>query len=473
MSPVHPKVNPEHLHADGMLLSDEERARVLQIQAEFQAFKDTAQEALKNYVAASAEIDRLQNLLAVAEQPNLKAENLILDLVEDAQEYQANVIRELQALEGVLQGQSSREFTQDLIGAIQAVPLTEDATELQGIYLEKFNEIFEVYEENIIDNQLMTWANHELDLQTELRDKNDALLQQVLKNLADYQAENQIELDLDKELNLLKISKRTEGLSFSVLFVAKDDGQTAPYVLYRGKGQVLGEGNFGKVKLCQNLETGEWQAIKILEAYARADSKFENEILSVLERYQGEASRGTSGKGKYYVVQTLLPGAELGSYLLSKEAEQLSLASRLEITKQAIDLLETFHEHFLHRDIKPENLIWDEETQTLSLCDFGFACRLGEEATEALGSRGYIAPEVLATPDGSPMPYSKKSDIYSLGKTFEALFSGVEGGVPEDIRALITEMTVENPAERPGDMQAMRERVEQVQQAFLSSGPQA
>ena len=49
-----------------------------------------------------------------------------------------------------------------------------------------------------------------------------------------------------------------------------------------------------------------------------------------------------------------------------------------------------------HRDIKPENFLFDSNFN-LKLADFGFACEIkkGEKLKEQLGSRMFIAPEIL------------------------------------------------------------------------------
>ena len=80
-----------------------------------------------------------------------------------------------------------------------------------------------------------------------------------------------------------------------------------------------------------------------------------------------------------------------------------------------------------HRDLKPENvLLIDRRGGLLGLkiADFGLACRLSRRSgqiagTAAAGTRGYMAPEVVAsTEHGLP------ADIWSIGVILYTLLCG-------------------------------------------------
>ncbi len=53
----------------------------------------------------------------------------------------------------------------------------------------------------------------------------------------------------------------------------------------------------------------------------------------------------------------------------------------------------------VHRDIKPENLLVNPETESLKLCDFGFARTVNAknrgDLTDYVATRWYRAPELL------------------------------------------------------------------------------
>jgi serine/threonine protein kinase len=70
-----------------------------------------------------------------------------------------------------------------------------------------------------------------------------------------------------------------------------------------------------------------------------------------------------------------------------------------------------------HCDVKPGNMLFDQQGR-LFLVDFGLSVRFGQQATR-MGTRGYMAPEVLRGTIASP-----KLDLYSLGAVLYLMFTG-------------------------------------------------
>ncbi len=452
MSGLHPKINPADVHVNGFLLSEAERARVNKIQTQLKIFQDEAMphlNALANATLAEAEAQALEDI------GNNPAEEIIalsVSSLQNVDEYKTEVLAKLNDFKSKFKDHEVKQFLDGLMEELAGIPIPDIADardELNMLYDEAIYNMISNFGVELVDPILADTANKIKNTHMELKHVAEQALEDIRVKIQAYQSENKLDFDLDDAFNLTKISKRSEGLNFSVIFV--QDKKQAPdaYVLYRGKEKIIGQGGFGLLKFCQHLETGEWQAAKIIQSFAKSDSKFENEVLETLERYHGDSERG----GKYYALQTILPGVELKKHL--EQGVRPDAASCLEIAKQATALIETFHEHFLHRDIKPANFIWDEETQTLSLCDFGLSCQLNQEESSAFGSDGYIAPEINNAPAGQPVPYSKKSDIYALGKTFEALFKGIDD-VPDEIQSLIAHMTHALPEERAEDMKQIQ-----------------
>jgi serine/threonine protein kinase len=91
---------------------------------------------------------------------------------------------------------------------------------------------------------------------------------------------------------------------------------------------------------------------------------------------------------------------------------------------QLLSAISCCHENGIaHRDIKPENimLVRKEASALLDvqLGDFGLSCALAEKQTRVVGSRDYIAPEVLN------QAYSHGTcDLWSAGVTMFAMLSG-------------------------------------------------
>lgn len=76
--------------------------------------------------------------------------------------------------------------------------------------------------------------------------------------------------------------------------------------------------------------------------------------------------------------------------------------------------------NIVHRDIKPQNTLWDFQTASMKICDFGSAKKIvqDEESISYIGSRFYRAPELVL---GSSF-YGVEIDMWAVGCIFaEAL----------------------------------------------------
>ena len=97
------------------------------------------------------------------------------------------------------------------------------------------------------------------------------------------------------------------------------------------------------------------------------------------------------------------------------------------IAKQLFTALNVLHiNDFIHRDIKMENLLIregaaDGSVLEVKLTDFGLSTkvRVGESATDFVGSKFYLSPEIYQN-----LPYSQKTDIWSAMITLYILFVG-------------------------------------------------
>jgi serine/threonine protein kinase len=79
--------------------------------------------------------------------------------------------------------------------------------------------------------------------------------------------------------------------------------------------------------------------------------------------------------------------------------------------------------NFSHNDLKPENIIFNPDTQTAHLLDFGLSTEVPRDGhvTECCGSPLYMAPEVI-TRTQRHNPFF--SDIWSLGLIFYLMLVG-------------------------------------------------
>merc|ERR1712070_586029 len=132
-----------------------------------------------------------------------------------------------------------------------------------------------------------------------------------------------------------------------------------------------------------------------------------------------------------------------------------------------------------HRDLKLENLLLHGNTQTLKICDFGFAKQAGPEEQQLTkcGSPYYAAPELLL---GKGHEYKGvEADIWSAGVILYAfitcklpfqspnckqMFHSIRQGdfeIPESVpplcAALINRILKVDPKERPTATQVLQD----------------
>lgn len=198
----------------------------------------------------------------------------------------------------------------------------------------------------------------------------------------------------------------------------------------------LGEGAFGKVKVVQ-ARNGDNFAVKVEGRGARGDQDAETKIGKILDFVKGEAERNLAYakefKGKFtiqklYTVMQLKKGNELFKELyLDPNAQQRSgkfnETQSLIIALKACKSIDELHKlNIIHSDIKPENFMSNVHGNmiTIGAIDFGLSSILepGQEAIysdHSYGTQLYMAPEVNALESRGPFPYSKASDVYSLG----------------------------------------------------------
>lgn len=461
--PLHPNINADDLTEDGFLLDEGAKAKVAHIEEFVATLRVEIQPLLSSLQDKEEVLTELDTRLTAAYNPYDYLESKLFPPSEEetAAQYRARARAICTEFKQKLKSTGAKNFLDEAIKMIGRVsPREEDKYELSETCYEQLASLWEVHVEDAIDELLAqqleeqtTLVRHEV---AQLQEKLDQYKQQI----AAFKAEHGYEFDLDEAYHLKKISKRSEGIAHSILYMAAgQDEKPVAFVLYHGsQGRALGEGAFGRVKLCQNLKTGEWRAVKVQQSIMRTPSQGENKVLAKFSRFFGEALRDR----KYYSVQSLLKGEDLEKYLLKEEPADLSM--RLTIAKKAIACVQAFHQHFLHRDIKPANFMWDEKAQTLYLCDFGMACPLenGADSVEDLsGSGSYLAPEIDSEYHRGKVLYSKKSDIYALGHVLGALFDGVKD-TPPAIEEIIDEMTQHEVNARNDDLVSAIEKIDEL-----------
>ena len=291
-----------------------------------------------------------------------------------------------------------------------------------------------------------------------------------------------------KRNKILTLADGSEmDLRYSVIVLEDQQGIKEPYVLYRGGEHSLGAGGFGQVKLAQNMNTGEWIALKVqisssdsmLPVPEKKGARSEYERLPYAVKKEADAEFKRKGKGvlfrqsrkidkfgnfyienKAYLGIELGKGANLHTYLKNNKPE---IFKAIDISILAAEyLLEEFHKKGeIHRDLKSTNILYypksKDKSKALRIIDLGGLRLLDEQGlyrtNNMLHTPGYLAPETELSNEGMHL-YSKASDIYALGKMFQKdilnnIAPGSSKQAKRELETLANKMTNADPGLRP------------------------
>ena len=248
----------------------------------------------------------------------------------------------------------------------------------------------------------------------------------------------------DKQFRDIKLRMtRAQAMEETVMFGS--GGGHAGSTLMLGKGGIekpmlgryevekeLGKGAMGTVYLGRDPKISRIVAIKTL---ALAQEFEEDELEEVKERFFREAE--TAGRLSHpyivtifdageehdlaYIAMEFLKGHDLERY--TKPANLLAIRTVLSIVQRAAEGLAYAHmQNVVHRDIKPANIMYEPESDSIKITDFGIARITDSSKTKTgmvLGTPSYMSPEQLAGKkvDG-------RSDLFSLGVMLFQLLSG-------------------------------------------------
>ena len=194
----------------------------------------------------------------------------------------------------------------------------------------------------------------------------------------------------------------------------------------------LGKGAMGAVYLGKDPKIARIVAIKTM---ALSQEFEEDELQDVKDRFFREAE--TAGRLSHpnivtiydageehdlaYIAMEFLQGHDMVRY--GKPDNLLPVLRVLDIIRRCAEALHYAHkQNVVHRDIKPANVMYEPESNSLKITDFGIARITDSSKTKTgmvLGTPSYMSPEQLA---GKKV--TGPSDLFSLGVMMFQLVTG-------------------------------------------------
>jgi len=227
---------------------------------------------------------------------------------------------------------------------------------------------------------------------------------------------------------------RAKAMSETVILGGSGGGRTNQSILENGQMEKpmlgryqvekeLGKGAMGVVYLGRDPKINRVVAIKTMALSQEFDV---DEIEDVKARFFREAE--TAGRLNHanivtifdageehdlaYIAMEFLKGKDLVPY--TKPDKLLPLDKVMSIIARTADALAYAHtQNVVHRDIKPANVMYEPESDTVKVTDFGIARITDSSKTKTgmvLGTPSYMSPEQL-----SGKKIDGRSDLFSLG----------------------------------------------------------
>eukprot|EP01097_Dermamoeba_algensis_P000578 TRINITY_DN11_c0_g1_i1.p1 TRINITY_DN11_c0_g1~~TRINITY_DN11_c0_g1_i1.p1 ORF type:complete len:338 (-),score=85.80 TRINITY_DN11_c0_g1_i1:30-1043(-) len=210
--------------------------------------------------------------------------------------------------------------------------------------------------------------------------------------------------------------------------------------------EVLGSGSFAEVKKAKHKATGEVFAAKIIDKSTlntpdRMDMVFVEMKILLLVNHENvvKLKEIFEGPKSYFLILELITGGELFDKIVQLQFYSEKDASR--VIRQILSAVKHLHDkHIIHRDLKPENLLLSshDADANIKLADFGLSDVVESDKVllkRAVGTPGYIAPEVLLALEGGP-GYNIPADIWGVGVILYILLCGFPPFYDEDEEAL-------------------------------------
>lgn len=258
-------------------------------------------------------------------------------------------------------------------------------------------------------------------------------------------------------------------------------GRGGMAVVYRARDGVLHREV--ALKVLQPGRAGDASFVRRFEREARAVAALNHpNVVAVHDTGEDD--------GTYYLVMELVRGPTLAD-LLEEEGPLAAVRAVGIAHGVCMGLAAAHRKGIVHRDVKPSNVVFDAESDTVKVADFGLA-RSATEATVSTtvyGSAPYMAPEQAR--GGAVDP---RTDVYAMGCVLFEMLTGQppftgdsplavvaqhqsqdppsmseQRDVPTDLGALVARCLEKDPADRFADADALGSALA----PFAELGPQA
>lgn len=197
----------------------------------------------------------------------------------------------------------------------------------------------------------------------------------------------------------------------------------------------LGDGGMGEVYYAKHNKVDREVAIKVLHSHLfyneSIHNRFKNEANALIKLNHPNIVKifdYVEQENFACLIMEYINGYTLDDYI-SKISGPLPSEKAVSIIGPVLEAVQYAHDNnVFHRDIKPANIMISKDGNKVRIMDFGIAKLTDSKnfktthANTQLGTPFYMSPEQI-----KGLPYSRMSDIYSLGVT---LFEMVTGTCP-------------------------------------------
>lgn len=196
---------------------------------------------------------------------------------------------------------------------------------------------------------------------------------------------------------------------------------------YMSKAELLGPpGSFGKVKIIENVVTGERKALKVLcDSRSQLKSEFnhEAEALAALglgysciieKKYAPDEEHDVDKHHNSAIIMDIAPGQNFFHIL---KQGILTPLERINIFLDLLDFVQLMHRlGFIHLDLKPENMMYDRNNKEINIIDYGATRKIDSERS-SITTPGYIPPDLEGYNECIP-----DFDIFALARVAREIF---------------------------------------------------